>query len=847
MSDRRSVLRGVSAVFLGGALVGGLVRFGAVETETLCRLFGLLLVPALLALLSVSWKRLAAIRLLPLMGVGAVLLAQVALRPSLEGRGYLVATLGWLTLFLTLGLVSESRPLTRALFMLLILIGALEAVYGLIQAIGGVDYIGDYFRGSGRQATGTLINRNHFAGLLNMILPLAVGGLYAGFAHRQGASGRRSELYARSWIILLSSAFIGLAVVLSRSRGGVVSLVVTLLFTAVLLTLARRRRGGEGLPGLAVWILLLAVLGLGLSFGIDALLARVGMIDVEGRPAVYRDTLELIRDHPLRGIGPGMYRWRFRPYQSLSAEVRFDHAHNDYLETAAEWGIPVALAFWGFVGRRLYCAARTFFRSRVPPEGDKWGDPWRRGMALGCSAAIFSILVHSLVDFNLQIPGNLMLFCVILGLAWSFDEGGTRPSSAPLRTVAVLGMRLLLPLLLVAAGWRVFHQLTALVISGSAPNIAGFEEALRTDPTDPEHSFRLGLGYRDALGSRDLARARSHLERAVALNPHSWKYRLELARACELSDLGDEAEKSLLAAVELNPRSATYRWRLAHFYVRSGELDLVFPQIETALALDRSLVEAGLELLLRIGAGEEQILRAWPREREASRRALVFLVSRRASPGVETPFIEARWQVLLDDPEPPTLSEGAFYVDYLLRQGHFAETRRQWIALARKNDIVDPAYAENRSRVWNGDFEGEISGSRLGWKIARRGAFTAARAPGEGVDGGTALRIDFEGTENLDFRGVQQQVLVLPERVYELSLRARSGEITTEEGLYFQVLEPGGRQVLATEPILGTTPWRRYSATFRVPAQSHRLILRLRRKPSRRIDNRLRGSLWLDS
>ncbi len=107
-----------------------------------------------------------------------------------------------------------------------------------------------------------------------------------------------------------------------------------------------------------------------------------------------------------------MYRWRFRPYQTVDVVRLYDHAHNDYLESAAEWGIPLALLAWGFVLWRFSRAVTIFLVSR---------DPERRGLALGCSAAIFSILTHSLVDFTLQLPALLMLFCAILGLAWSLD------------------------------------------------------------------------------------------------------------------------------------------------------------------------------------------------------------------------------------------------------------------------------------------------------------------------------------------------------------------------------------------------------------------------------------------
>ena len=71
--------------------------------------------------------------------------------------------------------------------------------------------------------------------------------------------------------------------------------------------------------------------------------------------------------------------------------------------------------------RRLYGAGRLFLTDEVL---------WRRGMALGCLAAGSAILIHSLIDFNLHIPANLMVFMTVLGISWSL-EGGARPGGQP--------------------------------------------------------------------------------------------------------------------------------------------------------------------------------------------------------------------------------------------------------------------------------------------------------------------------------------------------------------------------------------------------------------------------------
>lgn len=424
------MLRVVTGAGLATAVAWGSWRYGATETWALYALFLLLLAPALAAAWALPAERVRDARFLPFLAVGMFLLAQTVLRPTLEGRGYVLASVGWLALFSSVALAAEKRGAARILVVFLVLAGGLEAAYGLVQSAGG-----NGSDGARALATGTLINRNHFAGLLNMALPLALGALYANYARRRARGSPRSETYAWSWLFILSCSFMGLAILQSLSRGGALTLVGTLVFMGLALTLGRRRRGatdpGTALSGLAAGILLLTVLALGLVVGLYALGERFGDLadasPVEGRAAIYLDTLRLIRDHPASGVGPGMFRWRFRPYQTVQVESRFDHTHNDYLQTAAEWGLPAALVLWGFIAWRFYRAMSIFLRSR---------DPWRQGTALGCCGAIFSMLLHSLVDFNLQIPVNLAIFCTILGLAWSLETSSRDPADPAARSSA---------------------------------------------------------------------------------------------------------------------------------------------------------------------------------------------------------------------------------------------------------------------------------------------------------------------------------------------------------------------------------------------------------------------------
>lgn len=415
----------------------------------------------------------------------------------------------------------------------------------------------------------------------------------------------------------------------------------------------------------------------------------------------------------------------------------------------------------------------------------------------------------------------------------------------------IAAIRILLSLLLLVVGWEVYGQWRALQISRAATGVEAIHEAIRYDPEEPDYYFQLGILYRDQLEYLDLSASRKYLERALDLNPHNWRYWLEIGRCYELLDLLKDAEKAYVEATALNPRSAAYRWRLAHFYLRTKNLPASLEQPRTAMKLDPSYRQTSLAVLWKAGVETDSIEAIWPRDLESQLLLLRFLVEKSKHDGEErqptTDLLGRRWNELLGSPGDLSIARAIFYIDYLMSQQRHQEARLQWIRLARRNGMEDRSFQNKENFIWNGNFENPVTSTGLDWKLSPAQAFTIVQSEKEGLQSSTALRIRFHGTENIDFHGLKQQVLVQPGRVYEFSFHARSQRISSEQGLYFQVVAASTGKLLAeTEPILGTTSWKHYSAPFRVPAKSHRISVALRRRRSRRIDGSLRGSVWLD-
>lgn len=317
----------------------------------------------------------------------------------------------------------------------LITFGLILAVFALIQHFTWEGRL-FWFRpmtAAGAGLGGPFVNRNHFAGYMEMLIPLAVA-----LALCRAVRNEARALYA------FAAALMGIAEVASLSRGGLVSLGTAMLFVAAVSTRMRQRlvrgsriedRGSRGrdvsaqAPNFnrpspivyplssriypAVFVLLIVVaIGAGMYWvGIDNALAERLATDrydatATSRQVIWKDTLSMISAHPVLGVGVGAYQTVFPMYGHSEGSTIVEFAHNDYLQTLADGGIVAgALAIWFII---------VIFRAFA--RGTKSRDPVSSTLALGAGAGIFAILVHSLFDFNLQLPSNALLFLVLAAI-----------------------------------------------------------------------------------------------------------------------------------------------------------------------------------------------------------------------------------------------------------------------------------------------------------------------------------------------------------------------------------------------------------------------------------------------
>jgi len=314
----------------------------------------------------------------------------------------------------------------KIVILLMIFAAIFQTFYGLTEFISGSKRIFGWKNiHEAGGAFGTFINRNHFSGFLEMILPLSLGLLLA----RIGEPGFFRKYRLKTVFFGALAVVMAIGIFYSRSRGGILSLAGSLFFMlAVFGVQNKRREAGSSKPKMQAIIVgaiaLVTVLTV-ILIGIKPLLERFSKEQLvkTGRADYAVNTLKLIKDYFVFGTGLGTYSYSYKMVERDYGDgAVLNHAHDDYLEVLAESGIIGG-------GSLIVLALGAFGYLLV--KWMKHDSPFSEGVGLGCLAGIFAILIHSLSDFNLRIPANFIYFIIlyVLGLRSVVIKSGTPPPS----------------------------------------------------------------------------------------------------------------------------------------------------------------------------------------------------------------------------------------------------------------------------------------------------------------------------------------------------------------------------------------------------------------------------------
>lgn len=298
---------------------------------------------------------------------------------------------------------------------LIIIMAAGMSLLGLGQYFLGLDH--SWWNPSEFLAA-TYVNHNHFAGYLEMAIPLAIGMLLV--------NSLRFAVY--SWGKLVKPGLIAAliimfaALVFSQSRGAWICLPVSLIVMNVVLV----RRKVLKKQTLLIFLLLIALGAVFIYGGYDATARRLRTVEeinsegfLEGRVKIWQGSIDMIKANPLYGTGIGTFVWGFPRYRPEGLGVRAYYAHNDYLQMMAEMGLlAFPLMLWMIW---VVVVAGFSFRwkevgSRQDGVGSKADFGLIDGVVLGGTVGILSLALHGLVDFNFHIPANMLIVACLAGI-----------------------------------------------------------------------------------------------------------------------------------------------------------------------------------------------------------------------------------------------------------------------------------------------------------------------------------------------------------------------------------------------------------------------------------------------
>jgi O-antigen ligase len=460
-------------------------------------------------------------------------------------------------------------------------VAALAASYAVAQYFRHSNQVWNLTSPYPGRASGTFINPNHFAAFMEVVLPLALAFLMVG---RIGALTRVLLGYA------ILTMLAGLAV--TFSRGGWVAATAGILLLLGFLVCHRNHR----LRALVVLAVLVAV---GFFFTAHCLshsaayrerVVRAdenspGVLDTGARLQMWGAAVDMWRDHPWWGVGPGHYDFRFREYRPEGFQQRPLHAHNDYVELLADWGLAGGVIVLVGVGIFLVGLKQSWPHVRRQENDFGTGMSSRYAFFLGAVCGLFALAVHSVVDFSLHITADALTGIVVLGLAASNLRFATKRYWVRARLPVQVGFSAALAGLILYFGVQFWHRggemlwtkRAEVMPTYSLEQVAALRKAQEFEPKDSLTDYNIGECFRiksfeGGDDNEELARQALKYYAAVSeLDPYDAYCQLRTGMCLDWLDRHQEAEKYYAEAEKLDPNGNYVVANIGWHYAQIGD------------------------------------------------------------------------------------------------------------------------------------------------------------------------------------------------------------------------------------------------------------------------------------
>ena len=382
------------------------------------------------------------------------------------------------------------------------------------------------------------------------------------------------------------------------------------------------------------------------------------------------------------------------------------------------------------------------------------------------------------------------------------------------------------------------------------------QSAIKWDSQNPEYYDALAtLTHLYAAGGNSAEVVRLS-EKATALSPYNAFYWADLGAAYEWSGRNDDALRAFTRAHALFPNSPEINWKLANFYVRTGKILDALRTLKEVLLEDPSKERQVFSLAANATADNQEILREmFPPSAPMLLDYLDFQIeTNRMDPAAQT------WTTLLELKSPFDPARALPYLDALIQHKHLDHLTEAWAALSTRFPQEIAARESMPDLITNANFAFAPLNGGFDWRLIPVQGVAVTVDTSTGVDASKSLRINFDGTQNLDYAHVLQYVPVAPNTSYKFSAYMRAQGITTDSGPRFilqDAYDPATlvdvssksaspiRFSISTENLTGTSDWSPHQLEFKTTGNTRLLIVKLARPPSHKFDNKLAGTVWL--
>jgi putative inorganic carbon (hco3(-)) transporter len=479
--------------------------------------------------------------------------------------------------YFTLNYAAEDESNYKKIYAAIIIPAVIMAAYGLLQS-AGIDFIPWQTNFSYRAAS-TLGNPNFLAGHMVLVIPIAFAMIFT-------LKGINKIFMAAAAILLIA------ALIVTQTRGAYLAFIISAVVLFALLSVYDGENVKKYRGILIITCAMLVALG-GTYFALNKNAAEriksiITMNDESAkiRLHLWENTLYMIKDNFLLGSGPGNFPYKYSYYQARALDISYfkdsdfyksGHAHNDYLQFMAEYGLPGAGFMFLVLGLFIY----TGLRSMKKQASNKY-------LTAGALAAVADIMAHGFFNFPFIIVPTTSVFYVLMALSvynqddydWEERKTGTPAGIFSAAAVAVFVMlcALFFRFLLSNAYLRAGRENDYFKKQDKAVQYAGL--AVEANPWNEDNYLFNGQMLENA---NQLEPAFRNYKKVFDINPGNWEVNSALFNYYASKNMVPEALETGENMLKMSPYSLKALTAAGYALYMSGKYDQALKIYENAL------------------------------------------------------------------------------------------------------------------------------------------------------------------------------------------------------------------------------------------------------------------------